>query len=223
MKHLDGKLIKFIEENANRGNYVQKNIQISEETDIKYFAFKPSDDKESSYIIFAAKDIEMPKDIMIPSHNANKPVISIGRNAFCNSYDRVIKNTNIENVTIPENVTNISDEAFSNCIKLRKVTIYGNRVPTIGKKVFMNTSEDLIIYVPRKMVDEYKNNPNWSVYKEKISPTDIPSPEEIPSQDGIVNTVVTVIAESKEVSVAYNFYFLNINDSNVNDSDDIKV
>lgn len=213
---------KFIEKNNNKSNYIEKNIQISEETNENYFVFQLRNDKES-YSIFAVSDIEMPKDIIIPMQYANKPVTSIGRNAFCNSYNRVIKNTNIENVTIPENITNISDEAFSNCINLRKVTIYGNRVPTLGQNVFMNTSEDLVINVPAKIIAEYKNNPNWSEYKEKIFPLDIPSPGEIPSQEGIVNTVVTTIAESKEVSVVYNFYFLNINNSNVNDSDDVEV
>ena len=217
MGKLDRKIVKFIEENIDKGNYVQKNILISEDTDNKYFVFQLRNDKES-YSIFAKSNIEMPRDITIPSQYANKPVISIGRNAFSNSDNRVIKNTNIENVTIPESITNISGEAFSNCIKLKKVTIYGNRVPTIGKNVFMNTSEDLIIYVPGIMVDEYKNNTNWSEYKEKILPLDSPSPEEIPNQDGIVNTVVTTIVDSKDVIVAYNFYFLN-----VNNSDDIEV
>jgi|GEM_PF-3568806 len=225
MAQLDGKFIEFIEKNINKGNYVKKNVQVSEETDHKYFHF--TDDK-GSYIIFAEEDIEMPKNIIIPSQHqddnkTNKPVTTIGRYAFCSSTDRVIKNTNIENVTIPETITDISDYAFKDCEKLRKVTIYGSRVPTIGKDVFTNTSEDLVINVPEQMVDEYKNNSNWSEYKEKISPSDIPSPEEMANQDGIVNTVVTVIADSKEVSVVYNFYFLNVNNSNVNNSDDIEV
>lgn len=215
---LDSKIIKFIEDNIKKGKYIEKNIQISEETVKEYFVFQLRTDNES-YSIFAKENIEMPKEILIPSLYANKPVISIGRNAFCNSENRVIRNKNIEIVTIPETITNIADEAFSDCTNLKKVTIYGNRVPTIGKKVFMNTSKDLVIYVPAEMVDAYKNAPGWSEYKEKISPADTPLPEEPANQDGIVNTVVTTIVDSKEVSISYNFYFLNINNSNVNNSD----
>jgi len=158
----------------------------------------------------------MPKDIAIPGYYANKPVVSIGKNAFSNSLNRIIKNEKIETVIIPENIMNISDEAFKSCIKLKKVIIYGNRVPTIGSKVFMNTDANLLIYVPSAMVEQYKKDPKWSEYKDKIVGSDVPPyPEETPNQEGIVNTVVTTIVDSKDVSVAYNFYFLNINNSDV--------
>ena len=211
---LDEKLVKFIEETINKGKYIQKNIQISEATGNDYFYFYKG-------IIFAKPNIELPKDIVIPINYGNEPVVCIGKNAFSNSENRIIRNQNIETVTIPETIMTISDEAFKDCISLRKVAIYGDRVTVLGKNVFFNTSKDLVIYVPAKMVDEYKKDSNWSVYKDKITASDIPSPEGTPNQNGIVNTVVTSIVDSKEVSVSYNFYFLNINNSSVNSSDDV--
>lgn len=215
MSKLDSKLMKFIQENINKGQYIEKNIEVSEDTSKDYFVFQIREDNES-YSIFAKADIEMPKDIAIPGYYANKPVVSIGKNAFSNSLNRIIKNEKIETVIIPENIMNISDEAFKSCIKLKKVIIYGNRVPAIGSKVFMNTDANMLIYVPSAMVEQYKKDPKWSEYKDKIVGSDVPPyPEETPNQDGIVNTVVTTIVDSKDVSVAYNFYFLNINNSDV--------
>ncbi|SFB39718.1 leucine-rich repeat protein [Clostridium frigidicarnis] len=211
---LDEKLVKFIEETINKGKYIHKNIQISEATGNDYFYFYKG-------IIFAKPNIELPKNIVIPSNYGNEPVVCIGKNAFSNSENRIIRNQNIETVTIPETIMTILDEAFKDCTSLRKVTIYGDRVAVLGKDVFLNTSKDLVIYVPVKMVDEYKKDSSWSVYKDKITASDIPSPEETPNQNGIVNTVVTAIVDSKEVSVSYNFYFLNINNSSVNSSDDV--
>lgn len=211
---LDEKLVKFIEETINKGKYIQKNIQISEATGNDYFYFYKG-------IIFAKPNIELPENIVIPSNYGNESVVCIGKNAFSNSENRIIRNQNIETVTIPETIMTISDEAFKDCISLRQVAIYGDRVTVLGKNVFFNTSKELVIYVPAKMVDEYKKDSSWSVYKDKITASDIPSPEETPNQNGIVNTVVTSIVDSKEVSVSYNFYFLNINNSSVNSSDDV--
>jgi hypothetical protein len=219
MDNLDGKLVRFIEQNINKGNYVQKNIQVAEATGDNYFYFGLVNNNQG-YAIFAKPNIELPKDIELPSSHANSSVIWIGTNAFSSSLNRVILNQKIESVIIPESITNILDEAFKECINLKTVTIYGGRVPTLGNDVFKNTNKDLVIYVPEEMVAEYKNDPSWSVYKDKILGKDIPSDDEIPDQNGIVNTVVTTIADSKEVSIAYNFYFLNINNSSVNNSDD---
>ncbi|WP_238883842.1 leucine-rich repeat protein [Clostridium sp. YIM B02551] len=218
MEDFSRKLMKLIEDNISKGKYVQKNIEVSAATGDQYFVFQVRSD--GSYSIFAKADTELPKDLVIPSEYSNKPVVSIGRNAFSNSENRVVKNQKIESITIPESIMNISDEAMKDCISLRKVYIFGNRVPTLGKNVFLNTPKELAIYVPVGMVDVYKNDPSWSVYKDKIQATDMPSPEETPNQEGLVNTVVTTVVDSKDVSIAYNFYFLNITNSNVNNGED---
>ncbi|MBL4933237.1 leucine-rich repeat protein [Clostridium paridis] len=218
MNDFSSKLMRLIEDNISKGKYVQKNIEVSAATGDQYFVFQLRSD--GGYSIFAKADVEMPKEIEIPSQFSNKPVVSIGKNAFSNSENRVIKNQKIESVTIPESIMNISDEAMKDCIRLLKVIIFGNRVPTLGKNVFLNTPKELAIYVPVGMVDVYKNDPSWSAYRDKIQAIDVPSPEETPNQEGLVNTVVTTVVDSKDVSISYNFYFLNITNSTVVNDDE---
>jgi hypothetical protein len=67
-------------------------------------------------------------------------VTSIGEDAF-------IGCLNLTNVTIPDSVTSIGDEAFDECGGLRNVTI-GNRVADIGESAFANCTSLVSVTIP---------------------------------------------------------------------------
>ena len=88
---------------------------------------------------------------------SNKPYTSIIFNS-----DSLLKlitsesfyNTDLEEVVIPNSVVGIGEEAFSNCIDLKKV-ILGEKVQIIGKNAFANTPiSDIIIPKSVKYINE---------------------------------------------------------------------
>jgi prepilin-type N-terminal cleavage/methylation domain-containing protein/prepilin-type processing-associated H-X9-DG protein len=66
-------------------------------------------------------------DVTIPDSINGLPVTCIGENAF--------SGTSLTDVTIPDSVTNIGDEAFAGCAALNSATI-GNSVTSIGNSAF---------------------------------------------------------------------------------------
>lgn len=61
-------------------------------------------------------------ELVIPSRIEGKPVTQIGEQAF-SWYEDGIYFTNLEKVTIPEDVKSIGEKAFYNCIKLESVNL----------------------------------------------------------------------------------------------------
>lgn len=217
MSGLQSEIIEFIEKNIDKSQYVKQNIEVISDTSDDYFDFDLRSDKES-YMIYGkqkASNKIMPKNVVIPSKHDSKPVKVIANHAFADNEQRKVNNQIIETVTIPETIIEIGNNAFDGCKMLKKVIIKGERVPNIGGDVFKNTSTELSIYVPGKMVNEYKRM--WSQYSDKIveDTENIPY-EQSPNQDGIVSVVVPTIVDSKDVAINLNFYFMNINKSDVN-------
>ena len=73
---------------------------------------------------------------------------------------------NLKRITIPSSVTEIGSYAFENCSLLERVTVLATTPPTLGEDVFLNTSEDLKIYVPSESLQLYKDE--WSDYENII-------------------------------------------------------
>lgn len=87
-------------------------------------------------------------------------VLHIGRLAFsgCDKLTSITMN----------NVFSIGESAFSGCNALKSVYCNKTSVPTGGKDMFHDTSDDLVIYVPVNSVNDYKNAEYWSDYADRI-------------------------------------------------------
>ena len=105
-------------------------------------------------------------------------VISIGEMAFhnCKTLSQIILSRNLEeigraafqncqisNIIIPSKVTKIGDYAFMSCNNLKKVYCEATEPPLIGNNIFAN-NKDVQIYVPEKVVDNYKSAEGWNDY-----------------------------------------------------------
>ena len=95
----------------------------------------------------------------------NTGLIEIGEAAFasCEKAEKAI---------LPETISIIGARAFSGCFMLSNITVKAFlEVPTLKRDSAFN-SGSLIrrnIYVPSRRVDDYKNAPNWSTWKNEIT------------------------------------------------------
>jgi len=85
----------------------------------------------------------------------NYSVERIAENAFADC-------TNLTIITIPKSVTNIGDNAFKNCRKLRRFICYAKHVPVLGYSDNISSFNNATLYVPEESIDEYKTNKSWS-------------------------------------------------------------
>ena len=69
--------------------------------------------------------------------------------------------------TIPNSTTSIGDYAFYGCDSLTSITCLATTPPAIGD---LKIGETTMIYVPKKAVKAYKQDPKWSIYKKQIKP-----------------------------------------------------
>lgn len=77
-----------------------------------------------------------------------------------------------EKAILPETIRIIGARAFSSCFVLSNITVKAFlEVPTLKSDSAFN-SGSLIrrnIYVPPRRVNDYKNAPNWSAWKDEIT------------------------------------------------------
>ena len=73
-------------------------------------------------------------------------------------------------ITIPEDITEIHDDAFGGCISLSRVYMEPLDPPSLGENVFLGTNEDLEIYVPYESL--YKYMEAWPSVSYQIEPQD---------------------------------------------------
>ena len=71
----------------------------------------------------------------------------------------------LESVTIPENVVAIGDNAFDSCTSLESITLTSETPPEIGTDAFANTGECPIL-VPEGTEEDYATA--WSEYEDRI-------------------------------------------------------
>ena len=93
------------------------------------------------------------KSITIPDS-----VTSIGHHAFDGC-------SRLKSITIPNSVTEIGWDAFSGCDSLTSITCLATTPPAIDD---LSIGETTMIYVPKKAVKAYKQDPKWSIYKKQI-------------------------------------------------------
>ena len=100
-------------------------------------------------------------DVSIPKIINAKKIIKISENAFSFS--------NIERVTISENVAEIGDNAFYNCSSLASI-ILECLPPSLGDDVFSGVSDDFTIYIKNTalVLDQYKIADKWSLFADRI-------------------------------------------------------
>ncbi len=98
-------------------------------------------------------------NISIPSD-----VTSIGNYAFNQCYS-------LTNITIPSGVTSIGDYAFNQCYSLKKVLIEGDTVKTLAdSNAFGNIPKSTMFFVKDELVEDYKDETNWTTYAAQIMP-----------------------------------------------------
>ena len=211
MNNIDrDEILKNLNNNAIYPDIVESKIVLAGTTDIKYFKFNEAD---TFYIIFAdpLNKSYMPASIILPSYYKSKPVAGIGTSGFSNILS-------LTTVYMESEIKAIGNNAFSNCTNLDKVTINADLVPKLGSNVFSNTSENLSIYVPEKMVDLFKADNSWIDYKNRIKAidnSDIPDNPEIPTiatNNGSVNVIVPTIVDSNNIVIINKFYFNSVAD-----------
>lgn len=95
----------------------------------------------------------------------NTGVTEIGEAAFalCEKAEKAI---------LPETISIIGARAFSGCFVLSNITVKAFlEVPTLKSYSAFNSGSTIRrnIYVPSRRVNDYKNAPNWSTWKDEIT------------------------------------------------------
>lgn len=66
------------------------------------------------------------------------------------------KNKKVAAVTVGKNISQIGEDAFFGCKKLKKIKIKSEQIDYIGDDAFYNISAKAVIYVPRSCLSEYR-------------------------------------------------------------------
>lgn len=74
--------------------------------------------------------------------------------------------TSLENITIPANVSTLGWWMFEGCTALVSITMLSVNVPGMADRLFVDTSETFVIYVPAGSLASYKLY--WSEYADRI-------------------------------------------------------
>ncbi|QOX62651.1 leucine-rich repeat protein [Anoxybacterium hadale] len=162
-----------------------------------YFLFERNFDGRSYSI--SAKDVEtLPSLVTIPSTHNGLPVTVIKENsfAFCSQLSillfeepsniRIIESyafyhcSGLESIVLPDRVERLCCGAFASCSLLQQVYFESIKPPSLEDGVFYETSEYLLLYVPKHTLSSYLGTPSWQKYKDLI----MTSPQTIPTNLG---------------------------------------
>jgi hypothetical protein len=72
--------------------------------------------------------------------------------------------TYLKNLNLPASVHSIGDNGFAFCSKLQKMVVHAVTPPDIDYKTFEEVSRQTPVYVPDESVDEYENHPLWKEF-----------------------------------------------------------
>ena len=72
--------------------------------------------------------------------------------------------TYLKNLNLPASVQSIGDNGFAFCSKLQKMVVHAVTPPDIDYKTFEEVSRQTPVYVPDESVDEYENHPLWKEF-----------------------------------------------------------
>jgi hypothetical protein len=73
--------------------------------------------------------------------------------------------TYLEEMSLPSTIQSIGDNGFALCAKLEIMYVKAPVPPTIQAKTFLDVNRKIPVYVPDGAVDAYKDDPYWSEFK----------------------------------------------------------
>ena len=72
--------------------------------------------------------------------------------------------TYLEDMVLPSTIQEIGDNGFALCAKLKKIHVKAATPPTIQAKTFFDVNRQIPVYVPDEVVEAYKSDPYWSEF-----------------------------------------------------------
>lgn len=95
------------------------------------------------------------------SENQLKGITKVRESAFR-------KQTSLRNITLPDTITEIGDNAFNGCNLLNYISFKSTTPPTITTRSLSGIPTSTTLYVPVGYGDTYKAANNWSSYASRI-------------------------------------------------------
>ena len=128
---------------------------------------------EDNTVILEAASDQTQKEIVIPSSvsidGESYPVTAIDKGAFEN-------NMNMEQVTIPESVMTIGDDAFAGCTSLKAIYCYVINPIPLNSSVFAEVNKNTCkLYIPFGSAEKYRNAEGWGDFKNIVEMEDNPN------------------------------------------------
>ena len=72
--------------------------------------------------------------------------------------------TYLEDLVLPSSVQSIGDNTFALCSKLNKIVVNAVTPPSVQAKTFYDVKRQIPVYVPDECVDAYKNDAYWQEF-----------------------------------------------------------
>jgi hypothetical protein len=72
--------------------------------------------------------------------------------------------TYLENLTLPASVQSIGDNTFALCAKMKKIVVNAVTPPSIQAKTFFDVKRQIPVYVPDESISAYLDDPQWSEF-----------------------------------------------------------
>ncbi len=167
------------------------------------------------YSMKKCTDLEIPESFAQISSEYGTPIQKvsiIGSAAFRDM-------ENLKSIVLPSNVEYIDNEAFRNCSSLTSVVV--NRAITgitnLGENVFAGCNSNLLITVPTNRIIDYKNKESWSLYRNKIVPSEDYSEIDMDCESNLSYSLSLDKATNKLYKLNANCsksYKINVNSSN---------
>ena len=82
--------------------------------------------------------------------------------------------TYLEDMVLPSTIQEIGDNGFALCAKLQKIHVEATTPPTIQAKTFFDVNRQIPVYVPDNAVEAYKADPYWQEFN-IIGKSNVPS------------------------------------------------
>ena len=72
--------------------------------------------------------------------------------------------TYLEDLSLPASVQSIGDNTFALCAKMKKIVVNAVNPPSIQAKTFSDVKRQIPVYVPDDCVEAYKNDEYWKEF-----------------------------------------------------------